>query len=98
MSDGASTWGSAVRGAVALFVLGLVGVAALATYSVPALRAIPELAILSYPMLILVAAANSTILLAVFVALGTVTARQAGLHSHIFARASGGTPDWDAFR
>jgi len=32
------------------------------------------------------------------VTLGTVTAPRTGLHSHVFAWASGGTPDWDAFR
>jgi len=46
----------------------------------------------------LVAAANSTIFLVIFVTLGTVTAPRTGLHSHVFAWASGGTPDWDAFR
>jgi len=40
MNDESSTWGSAARGAVALFVLGLIGVVALAIYSVPTLRAI----------------------------------------------------------
>ncbi|MFC5134499.1 MULTISPECIES: type II CAAX prenyl endopeptidase Rce1 family protein [Haloferacaceae] len=98
MSDEASTWRAAARGGVALYVLGLVGVGALAIHSVPALRAIPELAALSYPMLVLVAAANSTVLLAVFVALGAATAPQTGLHSHVFAWASGGAPDWGAFR
>jgi len=98
MNDESSTWGSAARGAVALFVLGLIGVVALAIYSVPTLRAIPELAVLSYPTLMLVAAANSTIFLVIFVTLGTVTAPRTGLHSHVFAWASGGTPDWDAFR
>ncbi|MES3160129.1 MAG: CPBP family intramembrane metalloprotease, partial [Halorubrum sp.] len=66
-------WGSTVRGAVALYVLGLIGVAALAIYSVPTLRAIPELAILSYPTLVLIAAANSAVLLVVFVVLGAAT-------------------------
>jgi len=98
MNDESSTWGSAARGAVALFVLGLIGVVALAIHSVPTLRAIPELAVLSYPTLMLVAAANSTIFLVIFVTLGTVTAPRTGLHSHVFAWASGGTPDWDAFR
>jgi len=91
MNDESSTWGSAARGAVALFVLGLIGVVALAIYSVPTLRAIPELAVLSYPTLMLVAAANSTIFLVIFVTLGTVTAPRTGLHSHVFAWASGGT-------
>ncbi|WP_418286263.1 type II CAAX prenyl endopeptidase Rce1 family protein [Halorubrum sp. DTA46] len=98
MSDEPPTWRAAVRGAVALLVLGLVGVAAVAVYSVPALRAIPELAVLSYPTLVLIAAANSTVLLAVSVILGTVTAPRSGLHSHVFAWASGGAPDWDALR
>lgn len=98
MNDGPPTWGSAARGAVALFVLGMVGVAALAIYSVPSLRAIPELAVLSYPTLVLVAAANSTILLVVFVALGAATAPRTGLYSHVFVWASGGSPDWDACR
>jgi len=57
-----------------------------------------RLAVLSYPTLMLVAAANSTIFLVIFVTLGTVTAPRTGLHSHVFAWASGGTPDWDAFR
>jgi len=35
MNDESSTWGSAARGAVALFVLRLIGVVALAIYSVP---------------------------------------------------------------
>jgi len=91
MNDESSTWGSAARGAVALFVLRLIGVVALAIYSVPTLRAIPELAVLSYPTLMLVAAANSTIFLVIFVTLGTVTAPRTGLHSHVFAWASGGT-------
>jgi membrane protease YdiL (CAAX protease family) len=98
MNNRSSGWGSAARGAVALYVLGMIGVAALAIYSVPSLRAIPELAVLSYPTLVLIAAANSTILLAVFVALGAATAPRTGLHSHVFAWASGGSPDWDAFR
>ncbi|GAB7009109.1 type II CAAX prenyl endopeptidase Rce1 family protein [Halorubrum trueperi] len=98
MSDNSPAWGSAARGAVALSVLGMVGVVALTIYSVPTLQAIPELAVLSYPTLVLVAAANSTILLVIFVALGTVTAPRTGLHSHVFAWASGGSPDWDAFR
>lgn len=98
MSGESPTRGSLARGAVALFVLGLVGVVALAVYTVPTLRAIPELAALSYPILVLIAAANSTVLLVVFVVLGTVTAPRTGLHSHVFAWASGSPSDWDAFR
>lgn len=93
-----ATRGAAVRGAVALFVLGMTGVVALAIHSVPTLRSIPELAVLSYPTLVLLAAANSTLLLVVFVGLGTGTAPRTGLHSHVFAWASGGTPDWSEFR
>jgi len=98
MTNGPSTWRATVRGAVALFVLGMAGVIALAIYSVPTLRAIPELAVLSYPTLVALAAANSTVILAVFAVLGAATAPRSGLHSHVFAWASGGTPDWHAFR
>ncbi|MUW14297.1 CPBP family intramembrane metalloprotease [Halorubrum sp. CBA1125] len=76
----------------------MAGVVSLARYSVPALRAIPELAILSYPTLVVLAAANSTVLLVVFAVLGSATAPRTGLHSHVFAWASGGTPGWRAFR
>jgi hypothetical protein len=98
MTNDTSTRWATVRGAVALFVLGMAGVIALAVYSVPTLRAIPELAVLSYPILVMLAAANSTVILAVFAVLGAATAPRSGLHSHVFAWASGGTPDWRAFR
>lgn len=98
MSDDSGRWKSAVRGAAALFALGMVGVVALAVYSVPALREIPELATLSYPVLAVLAAANSTILLAVFVVLGTATAPRVGLESHVFSWATGAEANWNAFR
>lgn len=93
-----SAWRSAARGAVALFGLGMIGVLALTVYSVPMLREIPELSALSYPTLVLLAAANSMILLVVVVLLGTVTAPRIELNSHVFAWASGGTPNWSEIR
>ena len=89
---------STVRGAVALFALGMLGVAALAVYSVPSLREIPELAILSYPTLVLLASINSTILLIAFVLLGSVSAPRIGLTSHVYSWASGSPTEWGAFR
>lgn len=95
---GTRDWKSSARGAITLFVLGMVGVIAIAIYSVPALREIPELSTLSYPTLVLLASLNSTILLVVFVALGTVTAPRIDLNCHVFAWASGGTPNWSEIR
>ncbi|WP_226008277.1 hypothetical protein [Natrinema salinisoli] len=53
--------------------IGLISVVALVVYSVPALRTVPELAVLSYPTLVLLAASNSTIVLIVFVGFGAAT-------------------------
>lgn len=91
------SWKSTARGATALFALGMVGVVALAIYAVPTLRDIPELSTLSYPTLLLLAALQSTILLVVFVILGAVTAPRIDLNSHVFAWASGGSPDWGRY-
>lgn len=96
--NASSGWRSAARGAVALFGLGMIGVLALAIYSVPMLREIPELSALSYPTLVLLASANSTILLAVVVLLGAVTAPRIDLDSHVFAWAAGGTANWGEIR
>ncbi|EMA60222.1 Abortive infection protein [Halorubrum lipolyticum DSM 21995] len=79
---------------IALFALGMVGVIALAIASVPTLREIPELSTLSYPTLVVLAAANSTLLLIVFVVLGAVTAPRIDLSSHVFAWAATGTSEW----
>ena len=98
MPDRSAAWRSSARGAGALFALGMVGVVALAVYAVPTLREIPELAVLSYPTLVLLAAANSIVLLAVFVVVGTATAPRIGLHSHVFEWASGRDPSWTDFR
>ncbi len=91
-------WKTSARGAAALFALGLLGVIALATYSVPALREIPELSALSYPTLVLLASVNSLLLLVVFVSLGAATAPRIGLTSHVFTWAAGGTPEWGEIR
>ncbi|WP_276257717.1 type II CAAX prenyl endopeptidase Rce1 family protein [Haloglomus litoreum] len=97
--DGASPpAGSRLRGGLALFALGMTGVVAIAMTVAPTLRGTPGLEGLSYPALVAVAAANSTVLLAVFVALGAVTAPRVGLRSHVYAWASGGRPDWSAVR
>lgn len=96
--SGPRNWKSSARGAVSLFALGMLGVLALAVFSVPMLREIPELSALSYPTLLLIAALNSTILLAVVVILGTVTAPRIDLDSHVFEWASGGSPDWGEIR
>ena len=91
---GSPGWKSSARGAIALFALGMIGVIALAMYSVPTLREIPELSMLSYPILAVLAAVNSTLILIVFVGLGTVTAPRIGLNSHVFTWATGGPTDW----
>lgn len=93
-----SGWKASFRGVLTLFGLGMTGVVALAVYSVPTLRSIPELQGLSFPLLLLLAAANSTLLLAVFVVLGAVTAPRIGLRSHVYAWATERTPEWDQFR
>ena len=87
-------WKSSVRGVTALFALGMVGVVALAVASVPTLREIPELSTLSYPILLTLAAANSMLLLIVFIVLGAVTAPRIGLQSHVFVWAATGTAEW----
>ena len=86
---------AAVRGGIVMFLLGMIGVVALAVYTVPSLRELPELATFSYPMLLVLAAANSTVLLAVFVLLGTATAPKIGLQSHIYAWAANRDPEWE---
>lgn len=91
-------WKFSARGAIALFALGMIGVIALAIYSVPTLREIPELSMLSYPTLVLLASLNSTLVLLVFVGLGTITAPRIGLDSHVFTWAAGGTTKWSEIR
>lgn len=91
-------WKASFRGVIALFILGMTGVVALAAYSVPSLRSIPELQGLSFPLLLLFAAANSTILLAVFVLLGAATAPRIGLRSHVYAWVTGRNSEWNQFR
>ncbi|GAA0506084.1 CAAX protease self-immunity [Halorubrum aquaticum] len=105
MADGPRTttdrprgWRASARGAAALFAFGALGVVAVAVDAAPSLREIPELASLSFPALVLLAAVNSTLLLVVFTALGSAAAPRVGLTSHVFAWASGGTPDWTALR
>lgn len=93
-----SSWKTSFQGVLTLFILGMTGVVALAVYSVPSLRSIPELQGLSFPLLLLFAAANSTILLAVFVLFGAVTAPRIGLRSHVYAWATGRNSEWDQFR
>lgn len=94
----ARDWKTLFRGAIALFALGMLGVLALAIYTVPSLRAFPELAGFSFPMLVVLAAANSTIILLVFVLLGTATAPQIGLQSHMYAWATRRDPEWSQLR
>lgn len=91
-------WKSSARGAIALFALGMIGVMALAIYSVPTLREIPELSMLSYPALVVLASVNSTLVLIVFVSLGTVTAPRIDLDSHVFTWATGGTTERSEIR
>ncbi|MFU8870183.1 lysostaphin resistance A-like protein [Natronococcus sp.] len=91
-------WKPSARGAIALFALGMVGVIALAVYSVPMLRALPELSTVSYPTLVVLASANSTLLLAVAVVLGAVTAPRLEFDSHVFAWAAGRSPNWGEVR
>ncbi|MWV65394.1 CPBP family intramembrane metalloprotease [Halorubrum sp. JWXQ-INN 858] len=91
-------WRSTFRGAAALFALGVAGVVAVAVYSVPALREVPELALLSYPALVLIAAVNPALFLVPAVVIGAVTAPRIGLQSHVFAWGSEKEVDWRAFR
>jgi hypothetical protein len=76
----------------------MVGVLAVAVNVAPTLRSTPGLESLSFPALVAVAAVNSTLLLVVFVLLGTLTAPRVGLRSHVYAWGSGGTPDWGELR
>jgi hypothetical protein len=96
--SGAGSGGSRLRGWAALFGLGMVGVVALAVTAARSLQGTAGLEGLSYPALVVVAAANSTVLLAVFVTLGVVTAPRVGLHSHVYRWATGQPPEWSAFR
>jgi hypothetical protein len=91
-------WKPSLRGAVALFGLGMFGVVAAAVGAVPTVRALPGFEGASYPLLLAIAAANATTLLLVSVLLGTATAPRVGLDSHVYAWATGGVPDWSAFR
>ena len=98
LTETGANWKRSSRGATALFVLGMIGVVAIAAYSVPSLRSTPGLEGLSFPMLLVIAAVNSTILLAVFVLLGAATAPRVGLHSHIYAWATRRDAEWDQLR
>lgn len=91
-------WKPTLRGAGALFLVGMLGVAALAVQTVPMLRGLPGLEGLSYPMLLVVAAANSAVVLVVFAVMGAVTAPRVDLRSNLFAWATNTRPDWAAFR
>ena len=91
-------WKSKLRGAGALFLAGMFGVVALAVETVPALRDVPGLEGLSYPMLLLAAGANSAVLLAVFAVIGALTAPRVDLRSNLFAGATNTGPDWTALR
>lgn len=91
-------WQTAFRGGLALFALGMVGVFALAVSVVPALRETPGLESLSYPLLLAVAAINSTLFLLVFTAIGTYAAPRVGLGSHVYDWATGRGADWSQLR
>lgn len=91
-------WKRSLRGAGALFLVGMLGVAALAIQTAPTLRGLPGLEGLSYPLLLVVASANSAVLLALFAVVGAFTAPRIGLRSNLFARVTGSGPDWAAFR
>lgn len=91
-------WKRRLCGAGALFLAGMVGVVALAVQVVPTLRGLPGLEGLPYPMLLVVASANSAVLLAVFSGIGAFTAPQIDLRSNLFAWATDTSPDWTAFR
>jgi len=90
-------WRAALRGGGSLFALGMVGVLALAVSSVPTLRAVPGLESLPVPVLIALASVNSTVLLALFVGLGTMAAPRVGLRSHVYRWATGRDPGWAGF-
>lgn len=98
MTASVTGWRNALRGAGTLFALGMTGVLALAVYAVPTLRAVPGLESLPVPALVALAAVNSTVLLALFVGLGTLTAPRVGLRSHVYQFATGRAPAWAAFR
>lgn len=98
MSSKPGGWIRSLRGGVALFLLGVIGVAVAAVENVPVVRALPGFESASFPLLVVLAAANSVILLGVFVLLGTATAPRVGLRSHVYAWASGEPPEWDALR
>lgn len=87
-----------LRGAMVLFALGMAGVVALAVTTAPSLRVLPELESVPFALLVALAAVNSTILLAVFVLLGTATAPRIGFRSHVFDWAVGRDADWSQFR
>ncbi|WP_152039461.1 CPBP family intramembrane glutamic endopeptidase [Salinigranum salinum] len=93
-----ANWRTTLRGTVSLFLLGMVGVLVVAVSVVPTVRMVPELARLPYPLLLLLAAVNSTVLLAVFVTLGTLTAPKINLHSHVFSWATRDDFQWETFR
>lgn len=91
-------WRTALWGWAALFALGMVGVVALALTVAPQLAETPGLESAPYPLLVVVAGLNSALLLAVFVALGTLAAPRLDLRSHVYDRATRGRADWGAFR
>ncbi len=91
-------WKRTLRGAGALVLAGMVGVMALAVHAVPTLQETPGIEGLSYPVLLVVASANSAILLAVFSVIGAVTAPRVDLRSNLFAWVTSTAPDWAAFR
>lgn len=91
-------WKRTLRGAGGLFLVGMLGVVALAVQTVPTLRESPGLGELSYPVLLVLASVNSAILLAVFAVVGAFAAPRVGLQSNLFAWATGTGPDWAAVR
>jgi membrane protease YdiL (CAAX protease family) len=66
--------------------------------SAPTLRTVPGLESLPTPLLVVVAALNSTILLTVFVLLGAATAPRVGLRSHVYRWATRRDPEWGSLR
>ena len=97
-TDAAPDRKATLRGVLALFALGMTGVVALAAFAAPSLRAVPGLEALPFPVLVALAAVNSTVLLAVFVLLGAATAPRVGLRSHVYAWATRRGADRDRFR
>lgn len=89
-------WKASLRGAGALFLVGMVGVVALAVQTLPTLRDTPGLEGLSDPLLLVVAGVNSALLLLVFSVLGAFAAPRVGLRSNVFQRATNTGPDWRA--